>query len=383
MPAPLHVGWWERWRRALLAGGGMVVLFKLATELVALLTATGHRPGGALLAPWNVWDTQWWTSIAAHGYPGAMQPGADSTAFAPAFPLLVRAVMVVVPGGPLVSAMLVSTVALLFGAVVLFRVVETRYGTRAAMATVAVLLTFPAAFFLGAPYSEAVSLAAVAGAMYGMQRERWGLASSAAAVAMLSKYVFVLVPVAVAIEYAATARRRRAWLSGRDVAAIALPPLIAAAGWLAYMQATFRSPLRFLSAERTAWLHSFTWPWVTLQHVWNTLAHPDTRPAWLLTNVIDDLTIVATVALAVWMLRGHWRREQPGWTAMAALTAALFLCMGVPNSAARYLLPIAPAFAVLGIAAARHPRRTALVLLCSAALMLGQLSHFTRDLWTG
>jgi len=379
----LQTTWWERWRRAIGIGAGMVLLFKGATEVVALLAASSGHAGNALLSPWNVWDTGWWTRIAGNGYVGAMQPHADSTAFAPAFPVVVRGFEHVLPIDALAAAMLASTVSLLLGAVVLYRVVETAYGRRAAAATLVVLLTFPAAFFLSAPYSEALSLAAVALVMYGMQQQRWWLAGSAAAVAMLSKYALVVIPIAVVVEYAARGWQRHQRPRVHEVIAVTAPSVAAGAAFLAYMQARFHDPLHFLGAERTAWLHAFSSPANVVHRMVDTLVHPDPRPAWTLTNVVDDIAVIATVGVAVWMLAGRYRREQAGWTAMVVLTAIVFLCMTVPDSATRYLLPIAPVFAVLGVAAARRPRVAAPVLAGSAALMVLQLTHFTQRLWTG
>jgi hypothetical protein len=379
----VRTSWWERWRSAIAVGAGSALLFKVVTGVVALFTASSGHAGNALLRPWNVWDTGWWTSIADKGYLGATLPHADSTAFAPAFVLAIRGVDHVLPIDALAAAMLVSTLALLLGAVVLHRVVDNAYGRRAATATLIILLTFPAAFFLAAPYSEALSLAAVALAMYGMQRERWWLAGTPAAVAMLSKYALVVVPLAVVIEYGARRWQRHERPRVRDVVAITTPSLAAGAAWLAYMQATFHDPLHFLGAEKTAWLHAFSSPVNVLQRIADAVVHPDARPAWMLTNIVDDVAVIATVAMAVWMLAGRYRREQPGWTAMVVLTAAVFLCMTVPDSATRYLLPIAPVFVVLGVAAARRPKLAAALLPCSAALMLLQLAHFTQRLWTG
>lgn len=379
MPRAVPTMWWQQWRVAIAAGVGAVVLFKAITEVVALNTATPGHPGTALLRPWNVWDTGWWTTIADRGYAGASTPDADATAFAPAYPILIRVAMVVAQIDSLTAAMLVSTLALLVAAVVLFRVVETAYGRGAAVATLLVLLTFPAAFFLAAPYSEALSLAAIAVAMYGMQEQRWWIAGTAAAVATLSKYPLIIVPIAVLIEYVVREHPPRP----RQLLAVLAPTGVALGGFMAFMQINYRSPLHFLSAEKTAWLHSFTTPDHVLRRIVDTFVHPETRPAWATTNLIDDAIVIAVVALAVWMLASHHRRDHPGWTALIALTAAEFLCMGVPDSAARYLLPIAPVFVVLGVAAARRPKPAALLIAGSTALMLLQLSRFTEKLWTG
>jgi hypothetical protein len=378
-----QANWWQRWRRSIGIAVAVLLLFKGATELVAVLSASPGHAGSALLSPWNVWDTGWWTNIADHGYVGAMQPDADSTAFAPAFALAISAVDHVLPIDSLGAAMLVSTLSLLLAAVVLHRVVDNAYGPRAATATLIVLLTFPAGFFLAAPYSEALSLAAVALVIYGMQQQRWWLAGTAAAIAMLSKYVLVVVPVALIVEYGVRRWQRLERPRVRDVIAIAAPSAVAGVAWLAYMQATFHSALHFLGAEKTAWLHAFSSPANVVHRMIDSVFKADPRPAWTLTNVVDDVAVIATLALGVWMLAGRYRREQPGWTAMVVLTAAVFLCMTVPDSATRYLLPIAPVFAVLGIAAARRPRIAAAAILCSAGLMFLQLTHFTQRLWTG
>jgi hypothetical protein len=383
-------GRWSEWRRAVLTSLAAVALFRVVTQITVMLAHDGPSFGdalrrgdvaGAVLAPWARWDTGWWTNIADHGYFGRFDPHQDSTAFAPAYPITVRAVTHVLPVSSLVAALLVSTLCLVVALAVLYRLVETRWGAHAAATTITVVLVYPGAFFLAAAYSEPMSLAAVALAMYGMQRRRWWLAGVAAAVAGVSKYFLLLVAVAVLAEWVMVCRRQGRRLAVRDGVAIVVPTVVLLGGWMAYMQAKFGDPLHFLKAERTAWQHGFTSPTDVIGYIVQTIQHPGMRHPWPFTDFLDDAAIVAALAMAAWML---WRwRHEVGWTVIMVLSAVVLLCMTVPDSAARYLLAVAPFFVVVGVAASRRPWLERALIFCGAPLMLLQLTHLAQNVWTG
>jgi len=390
-PTAALARFWSAWRPSLVTAAAALAAFRVLTLLVGLVAAYGNagwrvllqHPADALFLPFAHWDAGWWTRIVAEGYGHSNPGGFSDGAFAPGYPMAIRAVMWLLHVGPLVAGFLVSGVALFVALAVLHRLAAEDHGLDAARTTVLLVLVWPTAAFLAAPYSEPLSLALVSLALLAARRQRWVWAGLLAAAAMLSKYVLGLLVIALLVDHVVRRRRRDAPPQARTLAAIALPGCLALAGVLAFMQVRFGAPLHFLTAEGQAWGHRLTTP---LQLALN--AHHEIVSASALgalpqlrTFLIDDATILGLAVLAGVMLWRH--RRHPAEAALVAVVAATFLCMSGPDSVSRYALVLAPMFLVLGPALARRgPLRTA-VLGCSAALMAVQLVTFTANGWAG
>lgn len=382
---------WATWRGSILTALLGVAVFRVATLLLATAVAYHgaawglllHHPVDALLQPWWQYDATWWAGIAQNGY-GALSVGPYSDgAFAPAYPMAMRGAMWLLHIGPLAGGFVVSTVSLLVAVAVVHRLIEEGDGPGAARTGVLLLLAWPTAVFLAAPYSESMSLALVALTLLAARRERWLWAGTLAALAMLSKYVLGLLVIALVIDHMVRQRRRGERLQARALLSIATPGAVALAGVLLFMRARFGDPLFFLAAEGNAWGHRLAAPWQLAANAWrelDSLAHLGGL-AQLRAFFIDDVTILGLAALAGFML---WRRRRhPAEAALVSLIAATFLCMSGPDSVSRYALAVAPIFVVLGAALHRRPRHRAVVIACSAAVMVLQLVTYAGHGWAG
>jgi mannosyltransferase PIG-V len=123
------------------------------------------------------WDAGWYLTIANDGY--QWSPASAGTqqniAFFPAFPLLTRYVAVVLGRQPLWAGVAVSLVAFFWALVYFLRLAREHLGDddRAAFA-VLLLAAYPFAIFFSAPYSEALFLLAMLGAVWHFRRgELW------------------------------------------------------------------------------------------------------------------------------------------------------------------------------------------------------------------
>src|SRR5256885_12802478 len=99
---------------------------------------------------WARWDGGWFTGIARDGYTDPK----TTTAFFPAYPLLVRAAGWVLGGHAVLAGVLVSLLAAAAAFVLLHELARELVGEEAARRTLVYLAVFPAALFLGAAYSE-------------------------------------------------------------------------------------------------------------------------------------------------------------------------------------------------------------------------------------
>lgn len=382
---------WADWRTALLTALVAVALFRLASGLVATFSAYGgatwsmllHHPGQALLGPWDHWDWAYYRSIAEHGYGSYANGIYQDNAFAPAYPLGIGALIRVLHIGTMPAGLLLSGASLVVACAALFKLAAEHGGDRGGRAAIVVLLAFPTAFFLAAPYSEPLSLAAVALALLAARRERWCVAGLAAGVATMSKYYLGVLVIALLVDHAV-----RSWRRGRrpQLSALAGITLPSAAGLLAigtFMWSRHGDALYVLHIESSAWGHGLGTPVRLVHNAWREVTSLLDLHGYgmLRAFILDDLAILGLAAFTVWMLLRH--REHLAELVMVVLTAVTFVCMSGPDSASRLVLPLAPLFVVLGIALARTPRRLALLAACGGIVSVLQLGLFAVGGWAG
>jgi hypothetical protein len=147
-----------------------------------------------LVGVWQRWDACWYGKIATFGY----EAGENSVSFFPAFPILVALVAPLVGGSVAAAGEIVAAVAYLVAGVVLLHLVAGDFGRGIARRTLLYLSVFPVAFFLFAPFTESLFLAASAGALLAARRRRWWIATAAVCIAALTRIqgVFLVLPIA-------------------------------------------------------------------------------------------------------------------------------------------------------------------------------------------
>ena len=247
----------------------------LAIGYVALSAAIGGTPG--FLDPWHRWDAPHYTDIAVFGYmandPGNLSsPGYSQVfpgdldlyiVFFPLFPWLIAAVNAVI-GEPIVSAFLVATVASLFVAPLLYRLVSVDLGHGIGLWTAGFLLVFPTAYFLHIGYTESLFLSLAFGSMWLARTNRWWLAGLLAALAALTRVNGLILAPALAVEaflqwrVDPERRLRVAWLAIAGVG-------IGFGIYLVVNQVVYGDPFAFSVIQREHWFKNVTWPWVGLE----------------------------------------------------------------------------------------------------------------------
>jgi 4-amino-4-deoxy-L-arabinose transferase-like glycosyltransferase len=317
----------------------------LAIGYAALWAATGAAPGP--LDPWHRWDAPHYTDIAVFGYmaddPGNLSaPGYQQVfpgdldlyiVFFPLFPWLVAGVNAV-GGDPIASALVVSTVASLFVAPVLYRLVKVDLGDRIGRWSAGLLLVFPTAFFLHIGYTESLFLALAFGALWLARTNRWWLAGLLAALAALTRVNgLILVPALVVealLQWRADPDRRLRveWLA------------IAGAGigfgiYLAVNQVVYGDLLAFSDIQREHWFKQLTWPWDGVARVFRWFDDPDPDSVFMyggMELLFIAIGLVATVATAIWL--------RPTWAVWMAGNWLLSVSTGFVLSVPRYSLAL-------------------------------------------
>jgi hypothetical protein len=336
-----------------------------------------------VLEPWAHWDGVWFIRIAADGYPAH----AESQAFFPLYPLLVRGVALLTGHNYVVAGLVVALACYAGAMVVLFKLAQALLGPRVALWTVVFISVFPTALFFQAVYSESLFLLLTLLSFWWARRARWALAGLAGLLAVLTRSSGVLLVVPLAVIWWEQRRGFALKLPGGPAAGPAAPerrPPASSLAWLlllpaglamymAYLWWAFGDPLLFSSVQ-AYWGRELTLP---SSAIWRGAVAAVSGVRWMAahglgpilgmrlssggrdSNVVANLLEFASFAAAVAMLAACWRKLPAAYT-LYALAAILFPLVYSTTARPLYTLPrfivvIFPLF--IGTAAVLAPHR--------------------------
>lgn len=291
-----------------------------------------------LLGVWQRWDACWYEKIATVGY----RPHDPSVNFFPLYPLLMRVVAVPLAGNLTLGGLVVAGVAYLAAMLGLQRLVGHDFGEETAQRTALYLSVFPAAFYLFAPFTEALFLALSVWALVAARRGAWGWSGLAAFLGGLTRVQGCLLTVPLAWEAGSCWRqrkgRRQRLLSLLGVAAPLCGLLLvlvverAAAGWTA------------LDTQRAYWGNSFDEPWSVVAASWQHIVAYGSA----IESVNLALLVLFGALLAIglrWLPRTYSLYAVPQYLLIISHQNVYSPLM----AATRYLLVLFPAFVVLAL----------------------------------
>lgn len=314
------------------------------------------------------WDSVWYLGIAANGY-GRTQMWADPLtgtgfiqsdyAFFPLYPLLMRLLGTVLPGGLVPAGILIAWACAAVAAVGVYRVGELLIGPRGGLLLVGLWAALPHSVVLSLAYTEPVLAALAAWALYALLRGRWMWAAGLAVLAGLTRPTGLAVAAAVSAMalHAILVRRSRepeVWAAG----------LLAPAGWAAYVLAVgvhVRDPLGGYFAVQRHWGSRFDFGVGALGSTWR-----------VVTGGHVPLATTVTVALlaAAGLLAGLLvldRTPLPLLAYTAILLVITFGGAGFFESKPRFLLPAFPLLLPVAASMARARPRTAVLVTAGLA----------------
>jgi len=322
------------------------------------------------------WDAGWYRSISVNGYFWDRATGVGNAAFFPLYPILVR--VLAATGLPLFWAATVLSHAAFFTSVVLFqRLQSLRTGSLAGPFELVALITFPWAFFLLAPYSEALFLALALGAFLAAHNHRWGLVALLGFLAGLTRlFGLALVPPLLLLAFrrdSASVAPRKASSYSRALAVVA--PAIGFVSFASWLAIRFGDPLAFLHAQQSGWGRGTGWAGLHASIL--AVADNIRERGWLhLGPAVDLLVVLLLFAAVAYAVRSRHHVD----AAYAASGLALIIVSGSLLSAGRYALVLYPVFGLLG-ALGRRPVLWAGYLAVSCALQLYLIIRFVNNLW--
>ena len=347
------------------------VVTRFAIIVIAELAAVsiGQRAGthvqesqNLLLAVWGRWDAVHYIDIATVGYHGT------DMAFFPLYPLLI-ALLGKVIGNHLVAGLVISNVALFFGLLYLYKLVEHEFDRHVARRSIFYISIFPTAIFFSAVYTEALFFMLTVASFYYMRERRWWMAGVIGFFAALTRVEGVLLVVPFFIEWCTAhwgdLRSGRFWPSASKIAPIAL----IVAGLALYMATLWvinGDPLYF-SHVQSNWNRHFAPPWTAIWNAVHKIATSTSPP-----TVADQTEELVFTALMIGVLIAGFRRLKPSYIAYMALSILVPLCTSSLMSMQRFALVLFPMFAIFGLWGARPSVNNTIV-----ALSLPLLGLFT------
>lgn len=296
---------------------------------------------GWLWAPWQRWDGVWYALIAARGY----SAGDLSTAFFPLYASSMRWVSWLTGANLVAAGLFVSTAASGCAFILLYEWAREQFDPATARQALVALAVFPTAFFLLAPYSEALFLALTLLAWRAATRRAWLWSGLFAGLAALTRAQGILLVLPLGALY--WSQYRAGVTPGRAAGALIIPP-VAVGVFLLHLAQITGSLGRWLEIEG-AW-RSPALPWEPLlESVRMILSTGD--PGIAAMNLLDLGLVLVFVALAGWSLRVGRLAEALYLTTLILpplFTVARFDPQLPLASMGRFLVVGFPAFAVLG-----------------------------------
>lgn len=285
------------------------------------------------------WDGIWYLRIVRIGYPRHVQPHvtyfvADArAAFFPAYPLLVRFVDKLLPGGDTTAALATNFV---LGALAIFLLgvlARRLYGDQVAAKAMVLGAMFPGSFVLSFAYTEALLLALAMGCLWCLMSEKWVWAGVLAALGTATRPNGLALVLACAVASFIAIRRERKWVS-------LTAPLLAPGGFIAFQiwlgQHTGEAGVWF-RVQSEAWGEGASYGLTAIRKTFEAFARPLTSP----TNIITAATVMA-MALMIYFA---YRKRLP--PAMIAYSAGILVLMLIPNTVTarpRFLYTAFPLF---------------------------------------
>jgi Gpi18-like mannosyltransferase len=349
----------------------IIVIAELASIVIA------QRPGthvaestNPLLAAWGRWDAVHYLDIARRGYYGT------DAAFFPLYPALIHVAGSFV-GSDLIAGMLISNVALFFGLLFFYKLVEHQYTRAVAHRAIFYISIFPTAVFFSAVYTESLFFALTVASFYYIREHKWLTAGLVGALAALTRSEGVLLFVPFAIEVFSAARaagfsnflRPPLRLLRIVLGALAIPAGLGA--YMTWLWVLHGDPLYF-SHVQTHWNRHFAPPWVAFVHAYDVIAHSNST----ITVSNESLELAFTVIMIVVLAFG-FRRLRPSFTAYMVLSILVPMSTSSLMSMPRFALVLFPMFAILALWGGRSWANNAIVAF--SLPLLGLFTVFFAD----
>ena len=364
--------------RIVLSGLGIALLIAHKvplTEEGAIRPYFGIAPvtdglSGALLGIWQRFDAIHYLRIASSGYSST-----DLSAFFPLYPVLVRALGILLGRNYLLASLVISNIAAILAVLLLYLLVIDEFDDQElAKRSITYLVFFPTGFFLLVPFTESLTLLFSILAIREARHGRWFTAGISGLACSLSRPQGALISILLAAEavrqYRYGVRRPVSYLF-----AIIMPPMGLAA-FLAWRSVAGFPPLD--TVQLIYWQRISTYPFAnilfTIQRIIENTA---------VSIEYLDLTVLALMVILGFLI--PFRLPLPYtiyyWISLLFNLSQVRIPQPIASQA-RYALLLFPAYIVLGQLGAM-PRNHRLILYSFFALWIYLAGQFVMWGWVG
>ncbi len=324
-------------RLCVIAGAAIVAAQEVA-EANRLGEPRPKNAVGLITQVLTSWDGAWYLRIIRDWYPTSIPPDVTyndmeaRAAFFPVYPMLVRTLDHVLPGGDVFASLFINFV---LGAVAIYLVgliARDLFGPRIAYRAMVLMCFFPGSVALSLTYSEATLITVAAGCLLMLHRKHWLAAGLLAAIGSGTRPNGIGLIVACAVAAFFAIKDDRDWRS-------LIAPVLAPIGFVAFQLYLY---------DRTgewAWFRVQTEAWdegtsFGLTAIKNTL-EAFTRPLSSPTDTLTAVSVMAMIALLVVL----WKRRLP-WpmVAFALVVLALMVLPSTVTARPRFLYTAFPLF---------------------------------------
>jgi hypothetical protein len=368
------------WRRALFSAAGIWLASTVAHLFVNLYAwrtvGKDGPPFASLGTAWLQFDTTHYVRIADLGY--TYSPAAP--AWFPLYPMLMKGLNPILPGGTLVAAMVVANVCAFVALMLVHRLTAHEFGEGLAGRTTFYIAAYPMGFFLFAGYNESLFIMLAIGSLYAARRGHWWVAGALAGLASGTRLFGILLLAPLCWEYA----RQHDWRPRRlrpDVLALALAP----AGLVAYTVYCWQrlnDPLAYLHAQ-DVWQRHYALPGAPLLGAIRQLrVQPALDMDTLLLAYEIGTMLLGLTAFALCLVGPYrLRRDQFYLILYVVIPLVLMLSSEVGwgrslQSTPRYLMELLPMFVVLSRLGERRIAVDRLYVLTAISLQATFLACF-------
>jgi hypothetical protein len=318
------------------------------------------------------WDASHYLDIATKGYPSKLSVSRSGTvtasvhAFFPAYPIAIRVVNAVLPGGALIAGVAISLV-LGAGATVLLWLLTARLADEeSANRAVILFCVFPGTLVFNWAYSESLMFCALLAALLFLLDERFVLAGLAGAVATATRPNAL--PIVLACGWVALIAIRAGRAKWRDFFATVALAASGYVAFMAYLWAKTGEPLAWFRVERDGF-HEGT----PARRLWELVDQALHQHAYTQSE-LTFVFVALAAALAFFTLQARF----PTWlTVTTLLILALALTANVAPASPRLQAAALPAFAAAGIRLKGNWFATAMS-VCLALLSVAVLAYGSR-----
>ena len=283
------------------------------------------------------WDGLWYLRIVRSGYPHLVRANvtyemADArAAFFPAYPMLVRVVDRILPGGDTVAALFINFVLGAVAVLLVGLLARELFGVQVGERTMVLMALFPGSFVLSFAYTEALLLTLAAGCLWFLLKRQWLLAGILAAIGTATRPNGVALVAACAVASFIAIRQRREW---RSLIAPLLSPL-GFVGFMLWLDAHTGEGGVWFRVQTEAWGEGTSFGLTAIRRTIKAFTHPLTSP----TNTITAASVL-TLVLLLWLLRKH--RLPPAFNAYVVVVVLLMLLPSTVTARPRFLFTAFP-----------------------------------------